>query len=306
MEFQIFIKKLEEALRKCFPENYRILIQEVKKNNGLMMHGLIIKAPDKSIAPTLFLEAFFDEYKDGTPLAEILEEVLRLYQDNQLKDDSVMQFFLDYSRVKNRILYKLVNYEKNREMLKSCPHIRFQDLAIVFYCMVINDRIRHGTVTIQNEHLKMWNVTVDDLYECAKKNNPRLLGSVIENMHQMIIRLMHQNGDSQMAEQLEYLLEEQGPSPMYVLTNHLKLNGAACILDEKVLQRFAEEQHKDIIILPSSIHEVILVPTDGLENAEVLHEMVHDVNQDEVAEEEILSEEIYFYSRLSGTISQLA
>ena len=72
MEFQIFIKKLEEALRKCFPENYRILIQEVKKNNGLMMHGLIIKAPDKSIAPTLFLEAFFDEYKDGTPLAVVV------------------------------------------------------------------------------------------------------------------------------------------------------------------------------------------------------------------------------------------
>lgn len=58
-----------------------------------------------------------------------------------------------------------------------------------------------------------------------------------------------------------------------------------------------------MIILPSSIHEVLLVVYEEELCMEELKEMVRHVNQTEVAKEEILSDNVYIYSRKTDKIS---
>ncbi len=85
--------------------------------------------------------------------------------------------------------------------------------------------------------------------------------------------------------------------PMYVLTNSTGINGAACMMYENVLKEFAEMMQSDLIILPSSLHEVLLMLDDGVSEYENLTEMVSHINTTEVPGEDVLSNSIYRYSR---------
>ena len=99
--------------------------------------------------------------------------------------------------------------------------------------------------------------------------------------------------------------EAKGPK-MFVAGNHHKNYGAAVILYEDFLEQFAKKINSDFYILPSSIHEVILIPV-GNDEEEVSHlkRMVFEVNHTELEEEEILSDSIYRYMRHGGIITKL-
>ena len=82
---------------------------------------------------------------------------------------------------------------------------------------------------------------------------------------------------------------------LYLLTNQMGYNGAAAILYEGVLKNFAEEVGKDLILLPSSIHEVLLLPDNGDSDYEALSALVREVNEAQVRREEWLSDHVYRY-----------
>ena len=85
--------------------------------------------------------------------------------------------------------------------------------------------------------------------------------------------------------------------PMYVLTNQQKLYGAACMLYPGVLKAFSEENGQDFYVLPSSVHEVILIPAEPGTNEALLREIVTEINRTQVAKDEVLADSIYYYSR---------
>jgi len=82
---------------------------------------------------------------------------------------------------------------------------------------------------------------------------------------------------------------------MYVLSNADKLNGAAAILDSKTMEDISEKLGGDFIVLPSSIHEVIVLPVNEDMDRQTLEAMVQDVNAGQVAPEERLSDHVYMY-----------
>ena len=104
----------------------------------------------------------------------------------------------------------------------------------------------------------------------------------------------------------QQLEEDVRDVPMYVLSNKTKIHGAACILYENVVKDFADYLNRDIFILPSSVHEVILVPSQGAQKAQNLVEMVREVNETQVEEEEILSDSVYYFSREDGLMSRIS
>ena len=169
----------------------------------------------------------------------------------------------------------------------------------------------------------MWNITKEQLYEDSKKNTPKLLKAGIVEMKEVmrsalkedIINRYRMTGaesedgefDEQMADEMteqmiSYMFEAKGSIPMYVLTNRNKTFGASCILYEKVLQEFARRLDKNLYILPSSIHEVIIVTEDEIKEPLKLKEMVQEVNATQVAEEEVLSDSVYYFDRREDKI----
>ena len=176
-------------------------------------------------------------------------------------------------------------------MLAQVPHKRILDLAVVFYCLLDNGDGKSATALIYNNNLKNWNVTIDDVYKAALKNTPDLLHCRISSMSSLFDKC-GVNVDGKEVDLKDYV-----PSDMYVLTNETKINGAACILYDNVLYDFAQKLGKDLYILPSSIHEVILLPKLPIFEKNELVNMVREVNTEGVAADEILSDNVYEYNR---------
>ena len=189
-------------------------------------------------------------------------------------------------------MFKLINYEQNKNLLQKIPHIKILDLAIIFNCLVDADETGNATILIYNQHLSLWNITKDDLYHLAMKNTPALLTYELRDMSDVLIELMAGVPCNSMKEEFEYMV------PMYVLSNKSKLNGSGCIFYHNLLHNLCEKLECDLYILPSSIHEVILLLDDEyVQSSEELREMVRETNRMVVDQEEVLSDHIYHYDR---------
>ena len=185
---------------------------------------------------------------------------------------------------------KIVRMEKeNRELLEQMPCIRFLDLAVIFYCLIAVGEEGTASVAVKSEYRKVWDITLPQIYEQAKINTPKLLPYVLQTMLEVLGELC--DG-----------MDTSGAVPMYVLTNQLRMNGAACILYPDVLRECSRKIGGDLLILPSSIHEVILMPDHGNGNRAELREMVEEINQTQLEAEEVLSGQVYRYERNTNKI----
>ena len=162
-----------------------------------------------------------------------------------------------------------------------------------------------ATALIHNEHLKKWGITEDTLYDDALKNTPVLLKSSITPMSSLLHEIAKECKDERAVKVVDEIESDEGigEEALYVLTNSSRVNGAACMLYDNLLGSFAEVIHADLYILPSSIHEVILLPKINTFNKSDLLNMVREVNEQGVAEDEVLSDNVYEYNRKDGVIT---
>ena len=275
MEYKDFVEYIKENAAYIAGEGGKITINHVIKNNGREMD----------------LDSFYEMYIQGENIKKIIRQIETIYRENRDNITFDVNILKNFDTIKDKIVYKIVNYKSNEKLLEQVPHKRILDLAVVFYCLLDNCGGKSATALIYNNNLKNWNVTIDDVYKAALKNTPDLLHSRISSMS----ALFDKCGVSVDGKEVD--LKDYVPSDMYVLTNETKINGAACILYDNVLYDFAQKLGKDLYILPSSIHEVILLPKLPIFEKNELVNMVREVNTEGVAADEILSDNVYEYNR---------
>lgn len=301
MEFTNFATLIKNEVEKKAGNNYHVRLNDVRKNNGVVLRGITLMQDDSNISPTIYLNTYYDAYENGqTTIGTVIDSVLDTYERNKINRSVDMNFFMNYEKIKNRIIYKLINTEKNKEMLEDIPHIPFHDLSIVFQCLVSEEMFGNATIMIHNAHMKIWKVNAKELYDQAMLNTPRLQGYVIQDMKTVLTEMMALDDNSGEIEE-----NLQGDVPMYVLSNRTRINGAACILYPDILMDFAKAIGTDIYVLPSSVHEVILLPTEGTQDYRQLKEMVKEINESQVQEEEVLSDSVYYYDKKTGKLYTL-
>ena len=297
MEYKEFVEYIKMNAGYIAGEGGNITINHVIKNNGCEMDGLVIMEKGKDIAPTIYLDSFYELYTNGENIKNIIRKIEVIYEQNKNNVTFDVNILKHFDTIKDKIVYKVVNYRSNDKLLEQVPHKRILDLAVVFYCLLDNEYGRSATALIYNNNLKNWNVTIDDVYKAALKNTPDLLHSKISSM----AALFEKCGVNVDGEEVD--LKDYVPSDMYVLTNESKLNGAACILYENVLYDFAQKLGADLYILPSSVHEVILLPKLSMFEKDELVNMVKEVNTEGVAADEVLSDHVYEYNRTERLIT---
>jgi hypothetical protein len=297
MEYKEFMEYIKMNAGYIAGEGGNITINHVIKNNGCEMDGLVIMEKGKDIAPTIYLDSFYELYTNGENIKNIIRQIEVIYEQNKNNVTFDVNILKHFDTIKDKIVYKVVNYRSNEKLLEQVPHKRILDLAVVFYCLLDNEYGRSATALIYNNNLKNWNVTIDDVYKAALKNTPDLLHSKISSM----AALFEKCGVNVDGEEVD--LKDYVPSDMYVLTNESKLNGAACILYENVLYDFAQKLGADLYILPSSVHEVILLPKLSMFEKDELVNMVKEVNTEGVAADEVLSDHVYEYNRTERLIT---
>lgn len=297
MEYKEFVEYIKMNAGYIAGEGGNITINHVIKNNGCEMDGLVIMEKGKDIAPTIYLDSFYELYTNGENIKNIIRQIEVIYEQNKNNVTFDVNILKHFDTIKDKIVYKVVNYRSNEKLLEQVPHKRILDLAVGFYCLLDNEYGRSATALIYNNNLKNWNVTIDDVYKAALKNTPDLLHSKISSM----AALFEKCGVNVDGEEVD--LKDYVPSDMYVLTNESKLNGAACILYENVLYDFAQKLGADLYILPSSVHEVILLPKLSMFEKDELVNMVKEVNTEGVAADEVLSDHVYEYNRTERLIT---
>ena len=297
MEYKEFVEYIKMNAGYIAGEGGNITINHVIKNNGCEMDGLVIMEKGKDIAPTIYLDSFYELYTNGENIKNIIRQIEVIYEQNKNNVTFDVNILKHFDTIKDKIVYKVVNYRSNEKLLEQVPHKRILDLAVVFYCLLDNEYGRSATALIYNNNLKNWNVTIDEVYKAALKNTPDLLHSKISSM----AALFEKCGVNVDGEEVD--LKDYVPSDMYVLTNESKLNGAACILYENVLYDFAQKLGADLYILPSSVHEVILLPKLSMFEKDELVNMVKEVNTEGVAADEVLSDHVYEYNRTERLIT---
>lgn len=288
MTYQHFQEAVISYLYDVLDAPVQISIQPVLKNNHLLLDGLIITEQNCNISPTIYLNQYYEELLAGSNLQVIQTQILNAYLSTRPDESIDVRFYTDYQNISDKILYKLIHAKENEELLKEVPHIRYLDLAIVFYCLISTTPKGSATILIRSQHLNFWKVSVEDLYQKARLNTPLLLKADIRTMNDIMNELLDSSEITN--------FEETDVPSMYILTNEQKLYGASCILYPGILHTFAEKLGMDVYILPSSIHEVILLPAIPSSSIGELNEMVRDVNGTQVLPEEILSDHIYLYS----------
>lgn len=284
MTYSAFQQLVAAHFQKTLGDKVQISIQSIPKNNHICLDGLIVTEPDCNISPTLYLNYYYREFCNGASIDSILARLLDTYYASRADSNIDVRFFTDYDQVSPRILYKLINTAQNQELLQDIPHISFLDLSIVFYCLLTPFSSGNATILIHNHHLSFWNATTEMLYQCAVANTPRLLPPKLLDMNHFLS---------------SHLPNQDTPpfvSPMYILTNSQKLYGAAGMLNQHILSNFALTRQSDFYILPSSIHEVLLLPSDKAFDPAELNKMVQEVNDSQLSREEILSDHVYYYS----------
>lgn len=285
MTYYQFVQAVEEKMKGVVNEDTTLSIYVADKNNGVKRRGITIAQKGINISPTIYLEEFYTKYRKGCTLDSIVTDILSLYYEVRLKKSWDEENINSFEAIEGKIVYRLVNFEANKGLLTGIPHIPYLDLAIIFYVMLEVNEYGTACMLIRNEHLDIWGIHTNEVFEKAKENTWRILPSEFHTMRAMM-KEYHKEGN--------YV----GMDILHVLTNKVRSFGASAILYEGCLEMIGSFLNDNFYVLPSSVHEVIIVSeTDAPWGGAGLSEMVEEINRTQVDEEDILSDTAYYYDR---------
>ena len=300
MNFEVFKEILKNNIAVKLGNEYDVVFKDVIKNNGVMLTGVSILKEGTDVAPVIYINGYYDMYKSGqSTIYAIVSEIIKSYKEIMAKNKiNNARFFLDFDTIQPYIIRKLINTEKNRELLKDVPHIDFLDLSIIFQVMLPDD-IYFETITIQNKHCKMWEIGIDELIFTARRNMQRLLPNVCRNLEFFIEELTSES-DSK-----DYFIKDNNVSGILVLTNEKRINGASVMIDRNFLRECSDKMNDSFYILPSSVNELLAIPDNGHINTNELRDLVKTINDTEVDEEDVLSYSVYYFDMGNDRLSVL-
>ena len=296
MEFTNFTELVRNEVEKRTGDGHSVQITTVTKNNGVVLRGITVLREGCNISPTIYLNDFYGAYRNGTAtIGTITDDVMDIYERNKIGKSIDMDDFLDYETAKHHIVYKLVNTERNRALLEGIPHVSFYDLSIVFEYLVSQDNMGTATILISNAYMKTWDIDTKELYQTASINTPVLRKYELRSMNEVLREVAGVMDFGDMCDSF----------PIYVLRNETGVQGAACILYPRLLRDFAEASQSDLFIIPSSVHETLILPHADPADSVQIKEMIRDINETAVDPEEVLSDNLYIYEQCTNELRML-
>lgn len=308
MNYENFINEITEIVRKKVEDGFKVHLNHVLKNNGIELDALVIRKDEQEISPNIYLEYYYNRFCEGVSMDEIADEIFSFYlqtmKQQHLPEENL---HLDFQFSKNKIFYQVVHYEKNKKLLEDIPHVLYLDLAIIFRCFVSEDENGMQSYCINNKILEYWGISQSELYKIASQNTPVLFPPKISSMQNVLEHVWdidmekkteeigEENYDDFLKKELR-ILDNPDEMQMYVITNQKGVNGAGAFLYPDLLWRFSKKCESNLFLLPSSIHEFIVLPENNY-NKEELEEMVRNVNDTQVAADEFLSNRVYYFDR---------
>ena len=284
MTYYQFVQAVEEKVKEGIGKDVCVSIYTAQKYNGTLRKGILFSEQGSNISPAIYLEEYYRQFERGDSLEFIVREILLLYGKLRFREPWKEELLKNYEGLKDRLIYRLINRKANEELLREMPYVPYLDLAIVFYVLLDADVCGMAAMPVKEENLKLWNATKEQVYEEACRNTQRLLPCEFQTMRSVISELTDKEAP-------------EGEDVLYVLGNRLRSFGAAAILYPGRLEEIGEYLGENYYVLPSSVHETIVVRESAAPGKAFLRAMVTEINETQVDEEEVLSNGAYYYDR---------
>ncbi|MCD8225425.1 MAG: DUF5688 family protein [Clostridiales bacterium] len=284
MEYREFLDKVKQDLEAMMPGN-EVSVRNVQKLQGKSYYGISVKPEDGIMAVSLNLEVFHHRFEEGQDYRQILTGIIETVREAQAREMQIpLNSIKDYDQVKERLTVQLVGREENEDRLLTIPHHDMEDMCLVYYIDMGQVDGSAASILITNETLHGYGISVEQLHQDALKSAQERQPFVILGMNEVIAELMGMEP------------EEVGGAPdLFVATNPEKMNGAGVIAYPGFMDTAEEKMNGNFFILPSSIHEVIMVPDNGLMTYQEMEAMVGEINETQVPPEERLTNRVYHY-----------
>ncbi len=289
MNYEIFKKEVESRFLDYMPgeiRNLQVKIHQVDKiNRTLDAISIINKGSAEKFYPTIYINEMYERYKTCDDFEETMTVAA---QHMAMAVQTDIGIPLDKSTARDHIVFQVINTEQNRELLKKIPNRSFLDISVIYRWVVqINDFDIKSTI-VKNSLAEYLGFTEDELFRLAEENTRRIFPVVVENIDDAIQMLI--------TPEIADMVFGKHKSNMWVFTNGRWINGASSILYEAELHTLAEQLESDLYIIPSSIHEMLVLP-DTVKDPYMLADILSSINMKNLTLEERLSNQIYHYSR---------
>lgn len=278
--YELFVNEATEAIRAIAGMEYTVVPRRERRNNSVILDGILLQKANERVAPNVYLNHYYADFRNGKSVGEIAEEIMALCREKREEILSLTEK-LDFSPeyVSRHLYYRLIGKESNEELLQEVPHQSYLNLAVVFYWIVYEEGEQIGSIMMTKRQMERFGWSEEQLMQMAQENTPTLFPVLVKSMDEIV-------GE---------LLAQQDKLPMLVLSNEKGINGAACLMYPGVLQKMEEAMNGSFYVLPSSIHELIVIPDCGASAAR-LCEMVYCINRTQLPREDVLSDAVYYYS----------
>lgn len=270
----------ESIIEELNARGYHAIAHTAVKN-GVELEGIIFKTEGK-ISPIIYMDEILEAAREkNDPLDKVISTIIHMITEYARSFEFDTNLIFDRDFVLDNI-YIALQKESEEEILKSST--KFAGIEAYLYVRCKRNSLGTYTAKVSENLLEAANVSVKEAWESAKQNT--FEETKVATMTEIMCEEM----------ELEYSDEMEDPGLMniYVITNKSKEKGAACILNEAALSSIGKKCNAELlVILPSSVHEMLVIPYDGVTDISFFNNMVRDVNCMEVSPIDRLTDRAY-------------
>ena len=306
---KVFAESVAEQIKAYLPPEYASVtcsVKEQNKTNGVMQVGFQADRRGHAASPIVYMESFYNEVRSGESMDQIMRNIAEVIQDaldGPALDQSIR--IEEFESIKDYLSVMVVNTAENRKLLEQVPHKEVADLSLLCYAdLPVDQGGYNATFKITEQMLQKWNVDREELFQIASENTIPANEPVLQNLEEVTRQILIGGAAPENLLKKEFDFSNQ-EAILLVLTNEKKNFGAAMMFEPKVMDQLSQSFPEGFYILPSSLHEVLILPDrEGILPKE-LGAMVREVNRSQVEKMEQLSDRVYRYDKEAQKIVEV-
>ena len=291
VDFEEFKDIIKDEIIDYLPEEFKnaeIKLTKMEKL-GSTYNALTVVREENGASPAINLDRFYEEYQNGAMLTDCLHRMSRTIRDSQREFN--VDWIQNYEQVKKHLFIRVSNAEKNEDLLEKVPHELRDDLVITCHIEIGNEYGSLMSAILNNQMLDMYGISKEQLFQDSIENSVKIMPPTVRLLGDVIG---------------EYTADtNEGIMPAYVISNKIGLNGASAMFYPNVLEELSRKMGCDLLIAPSSIHEVIALPARDDTNIEQLENTVRFINQTQVDEVDQLGDHLYKYDAKTHSLESV-
>ena len=272
--------------------------REAVRNNDTVMDMLLVELVDGRAAPILYLQDLYKTYQEGAGMEEILQglcEMFITYSSMPAPVEHQLSTLLDdFEKVRPLISFRLINGARNKRRMQGKPFSRLGEVRLAYQIQVGDGHGGIYATQIPNAMLEEWDIDEAELHEIALSNMELEKNYLLQPMEEATgIRI-------------DPSVKPEDRPDIYILTSKWKINGATVIFSDEVRQKVGAQVGGDYYLLPSSIHEWVVIPKRWARGKDEMEQLMQDSSDDPAGDEEFLSNHVYEYDVQKEQLRQTA